>query len=469
MNKKNPLGYEDVTKLLISYSVPSIIGMMTNSLYNIVDRLFIGNAQDIGHNGLAAITIVFPMMLATNAIGLLFGVGGSTLYSIKLGEGDEEGAKSVLNNAFLAVLILGLLLTTIGLTFLQPLAIIFGASEITLPLTVDYMRVIFFGTTFAALGMAMNNFLRAEGQPRLAMVSMIIAGLINIVLDYVFIFIFRWGMAGAALATVIGQGFSITWIMSYFLSKRASFPIRFKELKPDFKILGKIVSYGMPNFLMSMSNSILNFTLNRNLIFYGGDIAVSGMGIVNTIQTMILMPIIGISQGVKPISSFNFGARRYLRVVEVERLGIIWATAVCIIGWILTRFFPEQIVLMFNQEPELIEFGSYALISWFWLLPLIGFQMLASNFFQNIGRPRIAIILTLTRQVIFLIPAVLIFSRIWGLNGTIHAAPFADFSSSLVTGIFFYKGIQNLAQCHEDGYCDWDREIISEEELNKQT
>ncbi len=459
MKKRNPLGYEDVSKLLISYSVPSIIGMMTNSLYNIVDRLFIGNAPDIGHNGLAAITIVFPMMLTANAIGLLFGVGGSTLYSIKLGEGDEEGAKSVLNNAFFAVLILGILLTTMGLVFLHPLAIMFGASEVTLPLAKDYMRIIFLGTTFAAMGMAMNNFLRAEGQPRLAMVSMIIAGIINIVLDYVFIYIFKWGMAGAAIATVIGQGFSIAWIMSYFLSDKASNPIRFKELKLDFPILGKIISFGMPNFLMSMSNSILNLTLNRNLLFYGGDIAVSSMGIVNTIQTMILMPIIGINQGVKPIASFNFGARKYLRVVQVEKLGIIWATGVCLIGWILTRFFPEQIVLMFNREPELIEFGSYALVSWFWLLPLIGFQMLASNFFQNIGRPKIAIILTLTRQVIFLIPAVLVFSRIWGLNGTIHAAPFADFSSSLVTGFFFYKGIENLIQCDKDGYCDWDREI----------
>lgn len=456
--KRNPLGYEDVSKLLITYSIPSIIGMMVNSLYNIVDRLFIGNAPDIGHNGLAAITIVFPMMLTTNAIGLLFGVGGSTLYSIKMGEGKDEEAKTVLNNAFLSVLVLGILLTIVGLVFLHPLAIMFGASETTLPLAKDYMRIIFFGSTFAAMGMAMNNFLRAEGQPKLAMVSMIIAGLINIVLDYVFIFIFKMGMAGAALATVIGQGFSIAWIMSYFFSKRSTYPIKFRELKPDFKVISKTISFGMPNFLMSMSNSILNLTLNRNLLFYGGDIAVSGMGIVNTMQTMILMPIIGINQGVKPIASFNFGARKYLRVIKVEKLGIISATVVCLVGWIITRFFPEQIVLLFNKEPELVKFGSYAIVSWFWLLPVVGFQMLASNFFQNIGRPNVAIILTLTRQVIFLIPAVYFFSKIWGLNGTIHAAPFADLSAAIVTGIFFYKGIQNLLQCEKDGFCDWDRD-----------
>ncbi|MFB0971800.1 MAG: MATE family efflux transporter [Neofamilia sp.] len=454
---KNPLGYEDVSKLLITYSVPSIIGMVVNSLYNIVDRLFIGNAPDIGHNGLAAITIVFPMMLATNAIGLLFGVGGSTLYSIKLGEGDSEGAKNVLNNAFLSVLILGILLTVVGLIFLHPLAIMFGASKDTLPLAMDYMKIIFLGTTFAAMGMNMNNFLRAEGQPKLAMVSMIIAGLINIVLDYVFIFIFKMGMAGAAWATIIGQGFSVIWIMSYFFSKKSNYPIRFSELKPDLSVLLKIISFGMPNFLMSMSNSILNLTLNRNLLFYGGDIAVSGMGIVNTMQTMILMPIIGINQGVKPIASFNFGARKYSRVIEVEKLGIIAATGICLAGWIITRFFPEQIVLLFNREPELVSFGSYAIVSWFWLLPVVGFQMLASNFFQNIGRPNVSIILTLTRQIIFLIPAVFIFSNIWGLNGTIHAAPFADLSAAIVTGVFFYKGIQNLVQCEKDGYCNWDK------------
>ncbi len=193
-------------------------------------------------------------------------------------------------------------------------------------------------------------------------------------------------------------------------------------------------------------------------MFYGGDIAVSGMGIVNTMQTMILMPIIGINQGVKPIASFNFGARKYLRVIEVEKLGIISATVVCLVGWIITRFFPEQIVLLFNKEPELVKFGSYAIVSWFWLLPVVGFQMLASNFFQNIGRPNVAIILTLTRQVIFLIPAVYFFSKIWGLNGTIHAAPFADLSAAIVTGIFFYKGIQNLLQCEKNGFCDWDKE-----------
>ncbi len=459
MEYVNPLGVEKVSKLLVKFSVPAIIGMVVNALYNIVDRIYIGNYRELGSYGLAGITIGFPIMIILLAIGLLFGVGGATLFSIRLGEKRKEEAENALGNAFVLLLIAGLVLMVLGQIFLKPILTLFGASKEVLPYSMEYMRIIFFGAVFQVVSIGLNHFIRADGNPRIAMLTMFFGAGLNTVLDPIFIYAFGMGMAGAALATILSQAASAAWVVAYFLGKRSrnKLKLRYMKLRPGLAL--RITSLGLPNFVLQLANSLLNMILNKNLLIYGGDIAVSGMGVINSLQTIIMMPIVGLNQGVQPIISFNFGARKFDRVREAEKLAIGAATCVVLLGYIVTRLFPTRMVAMFNREPELLRFGSYALVHWFLCLPVVGFQIIAANFFQAIGRPRSSMFLSLTRQVILLIPAVIIFPRFWGITGLLHAAPFADFFSSLLTGIWFFNGIKSLGLekngegVEQKGYC----------------
>jgi putative MATE family efflux protein len=448
MTHHNPLGTEKIRTLLIRFSIPAIIGMLVSALYNIVDRIFIGNAADIGKNGLAGITIGFPLMLITLALGVLFGIGGATLFSMRLGQKREQEAEKVLGNAFILIILSGTIYTLFGQVFLEPLLKLFGASATVLPYSMDYMRIIYFGVVFQMLSMGLNHFIRADGSPKIAMYTMFLGAGINIVLDPLFIYVFKMGMGGAAWATIIAQGVSATWVVLYFFGKRSRMKLHLKNFILSRPIVIKIMSLGLPGFLLQLAGSLLNTLLNRNLLMYGGDVAVSGMGVINSIQTLMLMPIIGLNQGVQPLVSFNFGAERYDRVKQAIKLAMIAATMIVTFGFIITRIFPKQLVSMFNQDPELLIFGDMAIYSWFLMLPLVGFQIIGANFFQAIGRSKSAMFLTLTRQIIFLIPAVLFFPRIWGIQGLLYAAPFADVLSTLLTGIFFFMVMKDLTHLH---------------------
>lgn len=446
----NPLGVKKVSKLLVQFSVPAIVGMMANALYNIVDRIFIGNKADLGALGIAGITVSFPIMIILLAFGVLFGIGGSTLFAIKLGQKKEEEAEKAMGNAFTLLLIAGLSFSVLGQIFLTQILTLFGASPDVLPYAKEYMRIIFMGSTFQMMSMGMNNFIRADGNPKIAMMSMFLGAGINIVLDPIFIFVLDMGMAGAALATVISQISASIWIISYFYGKRSRNKLRRANMRLKKTLVLTIFSLGVPPFALQLANSMLNIILNKSLISYGGDLAISAMGIVNSLQTLLIMPVIGINQGVLPIISFNYGARQFDRVKEAAKLGILAATALVMVGYLSTRFIPTQMVGLFNHEPDLLELGSFALKQWFLFTPLIGFQIIGANFFQAIGRPRSAMFLTLSRQVIFLIPAILIFPLFWGLEGILFAAPFADLLSSTVTAFFFFYGMKNLEKNARD-------------------
>ena len=442
--KANPLGEKKISKLLIQFSVPAIVGMLANALYNIVDRIFIGNKADLGAFGIAAITISFPIMILLIALGVLFGIGGSTLFAIKLGQKKEKDAENALGNAFTLLLIAGLTFSILGQIFLTQILTLFGASSDVMPYAKEYMRIIFMGTSFQVISMGMNNFIRADGNPKIAMLSMFLGAGTNLILDPIFIFVLDMGMAGAALATIISQIAASIWVVGYFFGKRSRSKLKRSNMKLKKTLVLTIISLGIPLFALQLANSLLNIVLNKSLIAYGGDLGISAMGIVNSLQTLLIMPVIGINQGVLPIISFNFGARQFDRVKEAAKLGILAATALVMIGYLATRFFPVPLVGMFNQEPELLKLGSFALKRWFMFTPLIGFQIIGANFFQAIGRPRSAMFLTLSRQVIFLIPAILVFPLFWGLEGILFAAPFADLISTVVTAFFFYYGMKNL-------------------------
>ncbi|ROR29283.1 putative MATE family efflux protein [Mobilisporobacter senegalensis] len=440
----NPLGEEKVSKLLIKFSVPAIVGMMINALYNIVDRIYIGNAKDLGTNGIAGITIGFPIMIILLAIGILFGVGGATLFSMRLGQKKPEEAEKALGNSLFLLIASGVIITIFGSIFLEPLLVLFGASKEVLPYSVEYMRIILFGAVFQVVSMGINNFIRADGNPKLAMYTMFLGAGTNILLDPIFIFVFKMGMAGAALATILSQLFSAIWVVSYFLGKHSNHKLKSENMKPHMNTIVKITSLGIPGFAMQVANSLLNAILNRGLRQYGGDIAVTGMGVINSVQTILFMPVIGLNQGVQPIVSFNFGAKKFERVKTAVKQAILVATIIVVVGYVVMRIFPTQLISLFNRDEELLAFGKTALISWMLFMPVVGFQVIASNFFQAIGRSNSAMFLTLSRQVIFLIPALIIFPQIWGITGLMYSAAFADFFSTLITGIWFYFGIKNI-------------------------
>ncbi|WP_243155298.1 MATE family efflux transporter [Peptostreptococcus russellii] len=440
----NPLGYEKISKLLYKFSVPAIIGMTVNALYNVVDRIFIGNSPDLGANGLAAITICFPAMIIIMSVGILLGQGGATLFSISLGKGDNETADKTLGNATSMLLILGAIITIFGSLFLDKLLILFGASETVLPFAKEYMRIIFIGTLFQVIGMGMNNFLRSDGKPKLSMATMFIGAGINIILDPILIYGFRMGMSGAAIATITSQFISMIWSIHHFLKKDAKHRIQKKYLRLDFKLCKEIISLGMPGFILQLANSSLALLLNSYLLKYGGDIGVSAMGIVNSLMTLLILPVIGLNQGLQPIVSFNYGAEKYDRVKKAVKLAIVAGVSITTIGFILSHLVPNILVSMFNREPELLKSGVHALKVWTLCLPVAGFQIIAANFFQAIGMPKRAMLLTLMRQVIALMPCIVILAPIMGIDGILFAAPIADALSAVVTAMFFFPFIKKF-------------------------
>ena len=419
----NILGYESILKLLYKFSLPAIIGMLVSAMYNVVDRIFIGNSPDLGANGLAALTICFPAMIIMMSTGILFGQGGATLFSINLGKKNYEKSDRVLGNATALLIIFGLLITIFGQVFLNKLLIWFGASPAILPHAKEYMRIILIGTVFQVVSMGMNNFLRADGKPKMSMITMLVGAGLNVILDPIFIYAFRMGMSGAAIATIISQFVSMVWSIHHFLKRDALHRIQLRYMRLDRDLALEITSLGMPGFLIQLFSSILNLILNNALVIYGGDIAVSGMGIVTSIATLLVLPVIGLNQGLQPIVSFNYGAKNYERVNKAARLAIIIATCMTSFGFILIRTIPVLMVSMFNQDKDLVEFTVHALQTWLMILPFLGFQIIGSNFFQAIGRPK---------------RAILILSRLFGLNGILYAAPIADLAATIVTGILFF-------------------------------
>ena len=415
MDYINPLGTEKISKLLFKFSIPAITGMMINALYNVVDRIYIGNSPDIGTDGIAGITVGFPIMIVFLALGVLFGVGGATNFSINLGRKNYTEAENYLGNTFSLLILAGVLFAIIVRINLETILLFFGASEAILPYAMEYMKIIAFGAPFHIVSIGMNHFIRADGNPKLAMYTMFLGAGTNIILDPIFIYGFKMGMAGAALATIISQFFSFLWVTSYFIGKHSRNKLKIEYLRLKSNLTGKITTLGLPGFSLQLATSALNAILNKNLVFYGGDIAVSGMGVINSIQTLLIMPIIGLNQGVQPIISYNYGAKNYERVKDAAKLAIKAATIIVSFGFIITRLFPVQLISLFNRNTELIKFGKSAIFAWFLCFPVVGFQIVGSNFFQAIGRPKSAMLLTLTRQLILLTPAIIIFldSGVW--------------------------------------------------------
>jgi putative MATE family efflux protein len=443
MDRSQRLGEGSIPRLLLTFSAPAIVGMLAQALYNIVDRIFIGQA--IGPLGIAGATVSFPFMLILMAFGMLVGFGATALVSIRLGERQREQAEQVLGNATVLLAGVTAALSLTGLIFVDPLLVLFGASEQVLPYARDYLQVIVLGAVFQSLGFGLNAVIRGEGNPRIAMITMLIGALLNVVLDPLFLFGFGWGMRGAAAATVLSQAVCAIWVLSYFLRGRSLLRLQRKNLSLRWSVCRSIIAIGSPPFAMQLAAGVLNAILNNQLGRYGGDLAISAMGIIWAIVMFIAMPIIGINQGVQPIIGFNYGAREYGRVLRALLTAILAATLVSTTGFLVVMLFPEHVIGLFSRDdPALRRLGTRAMRICLLMLPIVGFQIVSANYFQAVGKPKKAVLLTLSRQVLLLIPAVLILPHFFGLNGLWAAFPAADLGSSLWTGAWLLAELRYL-------------------------
>lgn len=437
---------KNILPLLLEFSLPAMIGMLVNAIYNIVDRIFIGNSPDLGSVGLAGISICYPVTLVLMAISLMVGIGGATRFSIKLGQGKRDEAGKYMGNALSLTVILGLIYMLVGNLFLESLLIRLGASAQVLPYAKQYLFIILLGAVFQCIALAGNNFSRAQGNPRNAMISQLLGAGFNIIFDYILIMIFHMGMFGAALATIGGQCLSAIWQLKFLFGKKTIIVLNKKLLKLKMSYALDILKTGIPAFLMQMSNSVLNIILNSTLIKYGGDVALSAIGIVTSAQTLLLMPITGLIQGQQPLISYNYGAKEMIRVKTTIKYAALGATIITVAGFVIVRLFSPNIVYMFNNEKDVVSLCCNALKIWFMVLPVVGCQIVCANYFQAIGRIKISSILNLLRQVIVLIPCILVLSKLFGLYGIFYAVPIADGIAFVVTIVLFIKSIKKDTQ-----------------------
>ncbi|MDR1073101.1 MAG: MATE family efflux transporter [Treponema sp.] len=461
MQAADRLGTEPVGKLLLKFSIPAIVGMMVNALYNVVDRIFVGRGVD--EVALGGLSLVLPLMTIFMAFAMLFGIGAANMISMRLGQGRKEDAENALNHCFWLLLGVGVIIMILGLVFMEPILSMLGAQEgsAALGYARDYFRIILYGAVFSMLGFGFSHCTRAQGFPTVTMVSMFIGAGLNIILDPIFIFCFKWGVEGAAWATIISQLASTIWILAFSFSKKAVIRLEFKTFKPSLAMTGEIMRFGSAQFLLQFVMSGVQLLYNASMGWYGaealgvangGDIALSGMSIAGSIVMMILMPIFGINQGVQPILGYNYGAKRYRRVLRAYTLAVIAATAICVVGFVLTQAFPHELIRLFAPDGSdaLFKFAPWALRAMTALLLVDGFQIVSSNLFVVTGRPKTSILLSMLRQFIALIPCMLIFGRIWGLWGVAASGPVADGFSFVITVVFIAFELKKLKAADED-------------------
>lgn len=427
------LGTERIGKLLTQYAIPAIIAMTASSLYNMADSIFIGHG--VGPLAISGLALTFPLMNLAAAFGSLVGVGASTLVSVKLGQKDYDGANKVLGNVLVLNVLLGLAFTFAFLFMLDPILYFFGASEHTIAYARDYMEIILYGNVVTHMYLGLNAVLRSSGFPKLAMYATLASVVINCVLNPIFIFGFDWGIKGSAWATVISQVISLTGQFIHF--SRPTQLLHFKKgiYKLRKEIVKGILYIGMSPFLMNLCSCLIVILINRGLKEHGGDMAIGAYGIVNRIIFLFVMIIMGFNQGMQPIAGYNFGARLYPRVTEVTKLTMKWAIGVATAGFLLCQLFPTLIVNMFTTDDELVKAAVFGLHIVFAVFPIVGFQMVATNFFLSIGMSKKAIFLSLTRQMLFLIPCLIILPRFFGTLGVWISMPVADTIATVVTAL----------------------------------
>lgn len=449
MNKLEELAKTDVGKLMWKYFVPAFIGVFLNALYNIVDRIFIG--QGVGAEALSGISVIFPVMLIMMGFGMMIGIGTGVVVSINLGKRDHETAEKTVGTGFFLMIAVSVVVTVLTYLLKKPVLESFGATSETFTYANDYLNIILAGTIFMVVGFSLNNVIRSEGNARIAMISMILSSFTNVILDYIFIFRFGWGVKGAALATIISMFVLMVWVLAHFNGKRSVIRLNQKNIRIDWLIVKQIVAIGMAPFAMQIASSVVQGLLNKKLIQFGGDLAVGAMGIINSMITIFIMAIVAINMAAQPIVGFNYGAKSTDRVKEALKISLIAATAIAVFAFVLMETFPGMFVKMFNSSSGVlfgIAVNGIRLV--ILALPIVGFQVVASNFFQSVGKARYAMFATLFRQVILLIPLLFLFPVFFGINGIWLAFPVSDTISAIAVGIVLYTEWKKLNLLEQD-------------------
>ena len=460
LNAAEKLGVEPVGKLLLRYSIPAITGMVVNALYNFVDRIFVGNF--VNEIALGGISLALPLMTAGMAFAMLFGIGAANMISMRLGQGRKQEAESALKHCFLLLIAISVIIMIFGLVFLDQIISLMGAAEGSEALVYakEYFRITLIGIVFFMLSFGLSHCTRAQGFPNITMIGMLLGAVLNIIFDALFIIVFQWGVGGAAWATIVSQSIVTVYILFFAASKKAVVRLTLRgeqgglfKLEPS--MITQIMAFGSAQFLLQLMMSVVQLLNNMSMGWYGaqalgvsngGDIALTGMNIQGAILMMILMPVFGINQGVQPILGFNYGAKKFNRVLRAYTGAVIAASCICVFGFLIVNLFPAQLIGMFapGGNEALMYFASRAMRIMMLILPLAGFQIVSSNFFVVTGRPKTSIFLSMLRQCIALIPCILVFGKMWGLWGVIAATPVADGFSFLLTGLLIFFELRKL-------------------------
>ncbi len=443
IKKKIPteLGTEKISKLLMQYAIPAIIAQTAASLYHMIDSIFIGHIPDVGAFAISGLATTFPFMNLSAAFGAMVGVGGATQLSVRLGQRDYDSAKNILGNIVTLNIIVGILFCTVSMIFLDDILIFFGASEQTLPHARNFMEVILYGNAITHLYLGINAALRAAGHPKESMYATILTVIMNIILAPIFIYVLGLGIRGAALATIIAQTITLAWQIKLLSNPEEFLHLQKGIYKLKANIVKGILGIGMSPFLINIAGCLVVIIINKGLRNYGadGDMSIAAYGIANRIQFIFVMVVLGLTQGMQPIIGYNYGAKQYDRVRSTLKQTIFWATIVTTIGFIISEGIPEIVARAFTTDKELIENSARAMRIMSLIMPLIGFQLVTTNFFQSIGKVNKSIFLSLTRQMLFLLPLLLILPNFFGENGVWYSMPISDFIAAVLTIILLIQ------------------------------
>ena len=440
-----------IGRLMLKLAVPAVAAQVINMLYNIVDRIYIGHIPVVGTTALTGLGVTFPILMLISAFAAFAGAGGAPLASIRLGAGDRDGAEKILGNSLTMLLTASVLLTLFFSVFKSPILMAFGASEDTIGYALDYISIYLLGTVFVQLALGLNTFISAQGKSLVAMCSVLIGAILNIVLDPVFIFGFGLGVRGAAIATILSQAVSACWVLGFLCSGRSGLRVRLINLRPQAAVVGRIAGLGIAPFIMQSTESLVAVVLNTGLQSYGGDLYVGSLTIMQSVMQMIVMPVQGITQGTQPIMSYNYGAGNYRRVRDTFKKLVTVTVSTTVAAFLLVVLFPTNLALLFNDDPELVALVGRVMPIFFGGIWAFGAQMACQSAFMALGQAKTSLFIALLRKIILLIPLAILLPRITGSVIGIYAAePVADIVASCTTLMLFLSKRKKLLPTQKD-------------------
>jgi putative MATE family efflux protein len=441
LENKEFLGTERIGKLLFKLALPSVVAQLVNLLYNMVDRVYIGHMENVGSLALTGVGVCMPVILLVSAFAALVGMGGAPQVSIYMGKKDYKTAEKIMGNCFVFLIFISIVLTGFLYIFGEDLLLIFGASENTIGYAIDYMNIYVIGTIFVQMALGMNMFITCQGFTKISMLSVVIGAVLNIILDPILIFNFNMGVKGAALATIISQAVSAVWVVSFLAGKKSGIRLKKENFKVDFRILLPCLALGVSPFIMQATESVINICFNSSLLKYGGDVAVGAMTVLSTVMQFSMLPLQGLTQGAQPITSYNYGAGNPDRVKQSFKLLLISCFVYSMLLWSLVMIMPDKFVLMFNSDPELVSYGSWAMRIYFAVLGIFGIQIACQQTFIAIGNAKTSLFLAVFRKIILLIPLIYILPNFFAdkAMAVYLAEPVADIIAVITTSILFAR------------------------------